>query len=174
MPIISRYRSSTSWPTSIKGFTKPDAELTITIDRSDLDQVMVGARRLDELDAEGKARFEGDRRPFNKLRSILTVFTPDFEAGGKPAKLDSQPGTLEARLQELAGKGGRASRSLQAARIAVSEGRQPAAIQLIKEKKENEFLAKRAQSVTLSIVRSGEDVASIRRASQLLLSSALH
>lgn len=111
---------------------------------------------------------------------LITAYRSAFDqwvaiqAGGKTSKLASQPGTLEARLQELATKGGGASRSLQAARISVSEGRQPAAIQLIKEKKENEFLAKRAQSVTRAIVQADEDVTNIQRASQLLLSSALH
>ena len=65
--------------TNIKGFTKLNAELTVTVNRSDLNQVMVGAKSFEQLEADGKARFEGDRRPFNELRSILTVFTPDFE-----------------------------------------------------------------------------------------------
>ena len=75
--------------TNIKGFTKPDAELTVTVNRSDLDHVMVGAKTFEQLEAEGKARFEGDRRPFNELRSILTVFTPDFEIF--PATANARP-----------------------------------------------------------------------------------
>jgi alkyl sulfatase BDS1-like metallo-beta-lactamase superfamily hydrolase len=74
--------------TSIEGFTDPKAALTITLNRSDLTDVMRGAKTFDELEAEGKARFEGDRRPFNELRSILTVFKPDFEVF---------PGTVNAR-----------------------------------------------------------------------------
>ncbi|MNT78125.1 hypothetical protein D3C72_2173330 [compost metagenome] len=75
--------------TNIKGFTKPDAELTITLNRSDLDQVMVGAKTFEQLETEGHARFEGDRRPFDELRSILTVFTPDFEVF--PATANASP-----------------------------------------------------------------------------------
>ena len=74
--------------TNIKGFTDPAAELTITIDRADLSKVMMGVRSFEQLEADGRARFDGDRRPFNELRSILTVFTPDFEVF---------PGTLNAR-----------------------------------------------------------------------------
>ena len=65
--------------TNIEGFTDPKANLTITLNRADLTQVMLGAKSFEQLEAEGKARFEGDRRPFNELRSILTVFSPDFE-----------------------------------------------------------------------------------------------
>ena len=75
--------------TNIKGFTKLNAELTVTINRSDLNQVMVGAKSFEQLEADGKARFEGDRRPFNELRSILTVFTPDFEIF--PATANARP-----------------------------------------------------------------------------------
>lgn len=75
--------------TNIKGFTKPGAELTVTLNRSDLNQVMVGAKSFDQLETEGLVKFEGDRRPFNELRSILTVFTPNFEIF--PATANAQP-----------------------------------------------------------------------------------
>ena len=82
--------------TSIKGFSKPDAELTITVNRTDLDLVMVGSKTFEQLEAEGKARFDGDRRPFNELRSILAVFTPDFEifpgtANARPVPTNVKP-----------------------------------------------------------------------------------
>lgn len=77
--------------TNIKGFTKPGAELTVTLNRTDLDQVMVGAKTFEELEAQGKAKFEGDRRPFNELRSILTVFTPDFEIFPETANASPVP-----------------------------------------------------------------------------------
>jgi alkyl sulfatase BDS1-like metallo-beta-lactamase superfamily hydrolase len=70
---------SNSTLTSIQGFTDPKAKLTITVNREDLTQVMMGAKTFEQLEAEGKARFQGDRTPFEQLRSILTVFTPDFE-----------------------------------------------------------------------------------------------
>jgi hypothetical protein len=49
---------------------------------------MGGTATFDKLLAEGKAKFEGDRKPFDQLRSTLTRFTMDFELmpGTKPAK----------------------------------------------------------------------------------------
>ena len=49
------------------------------MNRADLNQVMVGQAIFDDLLASGKARFEGDRGGFDRLRSILVPFTPDFE-----------------------------------------------------------------------------------------------
>jgi hypothetical protein len=49
---------------------------------------MLGAKSFEQLQAEGKVSFKGDPRPFNELRSILTVFTPDFQIF---------PGTANAR-----------------------------------------------------------------------------
>ncbi|MFQ3595788.1 MAG: alkyl sulfatase dimerization domain-containing protein, partial [Sphingomonadaceae bacterium] len=73
---------------SIEGFTDPKAALTITLNRADLTQVMMGARTFEQLEAEGRARLAGDRTPLNQLRSALTVFAPDFEVF---------PGTSNAR-----------------------------------------------------------------------------
>lgn len=74
--------------TSIEGYTDPKALLTVTLNRADLTQVMLGAKSFEQLQAEGKVSFKGDPRPFNELRSILTVFTPDFQIF---------PGTANAR-----------------------------------------------------------------------------
>lgn len=79
---------SNSTLNNIQGFTDPKAVLTITLNRTDLTQVMMGASTFEQLEQEGKVRFDGDRRPFNELRSILTVFTPDFQIF---------PGTVNAR-----------------------------------------------------------------------------
>jgi len=51
----------------------------MTLNRADLNQVMMGVASFDDLLASGKARFEGDRSGFDRLRSILVSFTPDFE-----------------------------------------------------------------------------------------------
>ena len=40
---------------------------------------MGGQTTFDQLQAEGKAKFEGDRKVFDQLRSTLTIFVPDFE-----------------------------------------------------------------------------------------------
>jgi alkyl sulfatase BDS1-like metallo-beta-lactamase superfamily hydrolase len=74
--------------TNVKGQAAKNADLTITVNRADLEQVMGGTATFDSLLASGKARFEGDRKAFDQLRSTLTVFTPDFELmpGTKPKK----------------------------------------------------------------------------------------
>jgi alkyl sulfatase BDS1-like metallo-beta-lactamase superfamily hydrolase len=65
--------------TNIKGFQSKNAALTVTVNRADLNQVMMGQASFDDLIASGKARFDGDRSGFDKLRAILVPFTPDFE-----------------------------------------------------------------------------------------------
>jgi alkyl sulfatase BDS1-like metallo-beta-lactamase superfamily hydrolase len=65
--------------TSIKDFTAKNPDLTVTVNRADLDQVMMGLATFDDLIASGKATFEGDRTGFDQLRAILVPFTPDFE-----------------------------------------------------------------------------------------------
>lgn len=70
---------SNSTLTNIKGQQAKNPELTITVNRSDLESVMGGAATFDDLIAAGKAKFEGDRQPFDQLKGILIQFTPDFE-----------------------------------------------------------------------------------------------
>ncbi len=65
--------------TNIKGVQAPKPDLTITLNRTDLDQVMMGASTFDDLIKAGKAKFEGDRKPFDQLRSLMVVFHPNFE-----------------------------------------------------------------------------------------------
>ena len=81
--------------TNIKGEQAAKPDLTITLNRVDLNQVMMGASTFDDLINAGKAKFEGDRKPFDQLRSLMVVFRPNFEilpgtapkapsTGGKP------------------------------------------------------------------------------------------
>jgi alkyl sulfatase BDS1-like metallo-beta-lactamase superfamily hydrolase len=79
---------SNSTLTNIKGFQANNPDLTITVNRSDLELVMAGLTTFPTLLGAGKARLEGDPTPFEQLRSILVEFTPDFEImpGTKPAK----------------------------------------------------------------------------------------
>ena len=65
--------------TNIKGVLANNPDLTITVNRTDLDSVMMGAGTFDDLIKGGKAKFEGDRKPYEQLKSILVVFTPNFE-----------------------------------------------------------------------------------------------
>lgn len=70
---------SNSTLTNIKGQQAKRPDLTITVNRTDLERVMGGTATFDVLLMEGTANFEGDRKPFEVLRSALVRFTPDFE-----------------------------------------------------------------------------------------------
>ena len=65
--------------TNIKGQQAKNADLTITLNRADLNLVMMGVSSFDDLIKAGKAKFEGDRKPFDQLRGLLVSFTPNFE-----------------------------------------------------------------------------------------------
>jgi hypothetical protein len=54
---------------------------------------MGGKATFDDLIKAGKAKFEGDRKPFDKVRAALVTFTPDFELlpGTKPSKPVTAP-----------------------------------------------------------------------------------
>lgn len=79
---------SNSTLTNIKGFQANNPDLTITIDRSNLELIMAGLTTFPALMGEGKAKLDGDPKPFEQLRSLLVEFTPDFEImpGTEPAK----------------------------------------------------------------------------------------
>ncbi len=65
--------------TNIKGQQAKNPDLTITLDRAELNRIMMGVASFDDLIKAGKARFDGDRKPFDQLRSLMTSFTPNFE-----------------------------------------------------------------------------------------------
>jgi len=70
---------SNSTLTTIIGRKRKKADLTITIDRSDLEGVMARKTNFAKLVATGKATFEGDHKPFKGLMAAITPFTPTFE-----------------------------------------------------------------------------------------------
>ncbi len=78
--------------TNIEGQQAKDADLTITINRADLNQVMMGVSSFDDLIKTGKAKFDGDRKPFDQLRGLMVVFTPNFEILPGTAPQQSVPG----------------------------------------------------------------------------------
>jgi alkyl sulfatase BDS1-like metallo-beta-lactamase superfamily hydrolase len=70
---------SNSVLTSIEGYGDPEAALTITINRTDLESVMMGATTLDKQVESGKCTLVGDSSVFRTLMAAMAVFTPDFE-----------------------------------------------------------------------------------------------
>jgi alkyl sulfatase BDS1-like metallo-beta-lactamase superfamily hydrolase len=85
--------------TTIKGEQAKTPDLTVTVNRADLNQVMMGQASFDDLIKAGKAKFEGDRKGFDQLRGILVPFTPDFEIlpGTAPKKPTNAPKPFEVR-----------------------------------------------------------------------------
>jgi alkyl sulfatase BDS1-like metallo-beta-lactamase superfamily hydrolase len=65
--------------TNIKGFQAKDADLTVTINRSDLEQTMMGAVSMDDQIKSGKAKLVGDRKPIDQLKTMLVQFDLGFE-----------------------------------------------------------------------------------------------
>jgi len=99
---------SNSALTNIKGQQAKNPTLSITLNRGDLEKVMGGQSTFDQLQAEGKAKFEGDRKAFDQLRSTLTIFKPDFELipGTRNKKEVPQKAQDPFEVQELAITGG--------------------------------------------------------------------
>ncbi|MGK7894312.1 MAG: alkyl sulfatase C-terminal domain-containing protein [Xenococcus sp. (in: cyanobacteria)] len=64
---------------NIKGYQAQDADLTITIKRSDLEQTMMGAVSFDDQIAFGRARLKGDRKVYEQLKTMLVHFDLGFE-----------------------------------------------------------------------------------------------
>ena len=65
--------------TNIEGFTADDADLTITVDRDDLNGIMTGQTTFQALVADGRATIEGNPALLAQLMSTMVQFTPDFE-----------------------------------------------------------------------------------------------
>jgi len=65
--------------TNIEGHQADDADLTITVDRKDLETVMAGVDTFDALLDDGRAKLEGDRAPYETLKSLLVNFELAFE-----------------------------------------------------------------------------------------------
>jgi len=70
---------SNSTLNSLKGFQARNPDLTLTINRSDLEQVILGKATLAQQAAAGKAKFDGDPRPLAQLMGMMVQFPLDFE-----------------------------------------------------------------------------------------------
>lgn len=65
--------------TNIEGFLSDMPDLTMTINRSDLEQTMIGAKELEDQIADGTATVEGDVSILAQLASTMVDFDPLFE-----------------------------------------------------------------------------------------------
>lgn len=65
--------------TNIQGYTAENADLTLTIDRADLELTMAGLKTLDAQLADGTATAEGDLAVLGQLAALMVDFDPRFE-----------------------------------------------------------------------------------------------
>jgi alkyl sulfatase BDS1-like metallo-beta-lactamase superfamily hydrolase len=87
--------------TNIEGFLAKDADLSITVNRSDLDKVMMGAATLEQLFADGTAKFEGNIQILAELKGMLDQFELLFEILPGTAPKDYKPEQRDALEQDL-------------------------------------------------------------------------
>jgi alkyl sulfatase BDS1-like metallo-beta-lactamase superfamily hydrolase len=65
--------------TNVAGYQAKQADLTLTIDRSDLDAIFLGQAKLDDLIAQGKAKADGDAGVIATLVALQVDFDPRFQ-----------------------------------------------------------------------------------------------
>ncbi|MFO1090084.1 MAG: alkyl sulfatase dimerization domain-containing protein [Hyphomicrobiales bacterium] len=65
--------------TNIAGFQAPNPDLTLTINRADLERTMSGEAKLDEQIKSGVAKAEGNLAVLAQLASTMVEFDPRFE-----------------------------------------------------------------------------------------------
>lgn len=80
--------------TSIRDFQIPTPDLTVTVNRSDIEKMLLGAASLEQLVSAGKVRFEGDARLLEQIKGMFVQFDSGFEIlpGTLPAKAAAKPG----------------------------------------------------------------------------------
>ncbi|MCZ8141534.1 MAG: MBL fold metallo-hydrolase [Acetobacteraceae bacterium] len=93
--------------TNIQGFQAARADLTLTINRADLEQVMAGQKALEAQIADGTARVQGDVTVLTRLASLMVDFDPRFEvlpgtrpAGQQVARADAYQAVTRAAVPE--------------------------------------------------------------------------
>jgi alkyl sulfatase BDS1-like metallo-beta-lactamase superfamily hydrolase len=72
--------------TTIAGYQADDAALTLTVNRSDLEEIMIGKTKLMEKVQAGAATLQGNPQVLMQLAAAVTRFDPWFEIlpGTKP------------------------------------------------------------------------------------------
>ena len=86
--------------TNIEGYQADDADLTITINREDLEKTMMGAVNFDDQISAGKAKLTGNRDVYEQLKALLVHFDLGFEmmpgTGSKDLTPEQKPFEQEA------------------------------------------------------------------------------
>jgi len=83
--------------TNLQGQQARNPDLTITINRSDLETVMMGAAKFDDQIKNGKAKLDGNRKVYEQLKTTLVQFELGFEImpGTKTAEAKPDMSTFE-------------------------------------------------------------------------------
>ncbi|MFO7589959.1 MAG: alkyl sulfatase dimerization domain-containing protein [Acidimicrobiia bacterium] len=85
--------------TNLEGFLAEDPDLTITIDRADIEQAMIGTAPLQQQLTDGTAQVDGDLGVLLNLAEMLVHFAPTFEimpgTRGPDNAADDDPFTQE-------------------------------------------------------------------------------
>lgn len=91
---------SNSTLTNIKGVQADNADLSIAINRSDLEKTMMGVVSFEEQITSGKAKLSGDRKPYDQLKNMLVQFDIGFEilpgTGATDLTSEKKPFEMEA------------------------------------------------------------------------------
>jgi alkyl sulfatase BDS1-like metallo-beta-lactamase superfamily hydrolase len=78
---------------NLAGYTADDADLTLTVNRADLERVMAGETGLEALLSEGTAQADGDVSILGKLAALMVAFDPRFEImPGTKVRADTDTG----------------------------------------------------------------------------------
>ena len=65
--------------TYVESYEAKDADLTMTLNRSDLEDIMLGKAKLSELAKVGRAKLEGNANVLQQLAGACEMFDPMFE-----------------------------------------------------------------------------------------------
>jgi alkyl sulfatase BDS1-like metallo-beta-lactamase superfamily hydrolase len=90
--------------TNIRGFQAGNADLTLTLNRSDLTEVMMGAQTFEALVQAGAVTHEGDLGILAQLAGMMGSFDPLFEIlpGTRTAAAATETASLEAVTGKVA------------------------------------------------------------------------
>jgi hypothetical protein len=78
----------------------------MTINRSDLEQTMMGALSFDDQITAGKAKLEGDSGPYEQLKGMLVQFDLGFEMMPGTGAVDLIPEPRPFQAEEPASSAG--------------------------------------------------------------------
>lgn len=65
--------------TTLAGAQTDKADLTMTVNRSDLEGIVMGKSSIEQLIQGGKMKLQGDPKPLGQLKSVLAPFNPIYE-----------------------------------------------------------------------------------------------